>query len=121
MRNTISSILVSVLLLALLFSPTVSDGQQNSTIDEAHTKWIFDVMRIIQTIKPGMNRGDLKRVFGDEGGLSTRKQRKYVYKSCPYIKVDVTFAPVDQDPSTEQAGDKIVSISHPYLEYVIMD
>ena len=74
-----------------------------------------------QTIKPGMTRADLKAVFVEEGGVSTRAQRKYVYKGCPYIKVDVTFDPVDDDKFVESAQDKIVSISRPYLEYSITD
>ncbi len=94
---------------------------QSSVIDQEHTKWIDKVMRTIQTIKPGMVRGDLKKMFAEEGGLSARRQRKYVYKTCPYIKVDVEFAPSDNDMSTEKPEDKIVSISRPYLEYSIMD
>jgi hypothetical protein len=110
-----------IALFVLVLGMSFGYSQQPSAIDEEHTKWIGEVMRSIETIKPGMTRGDLKNVFVEEGGLSTRAQRKYVYKTCPYIKVDVTFAPADDDKLTEKPEDKIVSISHAYLEYPVMD
>ena len=95
--------------------------QQLSVIDEEHTKWVDHVLRDIQTLKPGMTRGDLARMFVEEGGISTRAHRKYVYRTCPYIKVDIEFSPSDRDPWKENPEDKIVNISRPYLEYSIMD
>jgi hypothetical protein len=73
-----------------------------------------------------MTRKDLFSVFSEEGGLSTRTQRRYVYKHCPYVKVDVEFSAVNdvdenQDGLTEKPEDRIVKISRPYLEYSIMD
>jgi hypothetical protein len=112
-------IFVGISLLVLWMS--VSHAQQVSAIDEEHTKWIDEVMRTIHTIKPGMTRGDLEKVFVHEGGLSTRSHQKYVYKGCPYIKVDVDLAPSDEDRWTEKPEDKVVGISRPYLEYTISD
>jgi hypothetical protein len=59
----------------------------------------------------------------EEGGLSTRKQRTYVLKQCPYIKVDVEFSPVanEKDLLEEMLEDKITKISRPYLQYSITD
>ena len=58
-----------------------------------------------------------------EGGLSTRTQRTYVLKGCPYIKVDVKFQPVgnERDGFTQDLNDKIQEISKPYLDCSIMD
>jgi len=80
-------------------------------------------MEAVDAIKPGMTRGDLLTVFTEEGGISTRVHRTYVYRSCPYIKVDVDFAPVTNpnDWLTEMSDDKILKISRPYLQYRIMD
>jgi len=120
--------LIAVLLLTAAGVPaqeTVIDARNRGPIDQEHTKWIDSVMRSFATIKPGMTRRDLFSVFTEEGGLSTRTQRRYVYKHCPYIKVDVEFSHADIDASpdatTENPDDKIVKISRPYLEYSIMD
>jgi hypothetical protein len=121
MPSLVPRISVPILLTLVFLSSPFTYGQQPTHVDEDHTKWIAGVIQAVQTIKPGMTRGDLQRLFEEEGGLSSRKQRKYVYKRCPYIKVDVTFAPVDQDPYNEKAADKITRISQPYLEYTIMD
>jgi len=94
--------------------------QENPTqLDEEHTAWITDVLKSAQTIKVGMTRSDLMKVFTTEGGLSTTSQRKYVYRHCPYIKVDVKFTAAS--PSEELPTDKIVRVSRPYLEWSIMD
>ena len=117
-------------LLLLLATAIASSGQKSinpaqspSEIDLAHTKWIDSVMSSILTIKPGAARKDLLRVFKEEGGLSTRTQRTYVYKRCPYIKVDVRFAPVGAEDNglTEMPEDKVITISRPYLGYSVAD
>ena len=68
--------------------------------------------RWIATIKRGMTRSALLRVFTTEGGLSTRTRRTYVLKQCPTIKVDVEFS-----ISESESEDKITQISRPYLDY----
>lgn len=105
----------------LISGISVSHSQQPSSTDEEHGKWIASVIDAIDAIKPGMTREAMKEVLQEEGGLSTRTHRTYVYKQCPYIKVNVVFAPTDADPGTEKPEDKVVSISRPYLEYRIMD
>ena len=102
------------------------DAQSRALADQEHTKWIDHVMRSIATFKPGMARKELFSVLTEDGGLSTRTQGRYVYKHCPYIKVDVEFSPVDEigtgrDATSENPDDKIVKISRPYLEYSITD
>ena len=85
-------------------------------IDWEHTQWVSSVLAWIATIKPGMTRSDLLRVFTTEGGLSTRTHRTYVLKQCQTIKVDVEFS-----ISANEAEDKITHISKPYLDYGIYD
>ena len=91
----------------------------------AHTEWVSGVMRQIQTIKPGMTRADLLKVCTTEGGISNATQRRYVYKDCPYIKVDVRFrrakAADDADLLKELPTDRITEISRPFLEWGILD
>jgi hypothetical protein len=121
----ITSILLLLLLTAVVSSAqkSINVPQPSSEIDLEHTKWIDSVMRSILTLKPGATRKDVLRIFTEEGGLSTRTQRTYVYKGCPYIKVDVRFTPVgDKDNGfTEMPEDKIITISRPYLQYGVMD
>lgn len=85
-------------------------------IDWGHAQWVNNVLAWTATIKPGMTRSDLLRVFTTEGGLSTRTRRTYVLKQCPTIKVDVEFS-----ISGNEGDDKITQISKPYLEYGICD
>jgi hypothetical protein len=92
-------------------------------IDMEHWQWVASVLRSTSDIKPGMTRKDLLRVYTTEGGLSTRRQRTYVLKGCPGIKVDVEFVPVGnaQNAPNESPHDKILKLSKPYLDFSRVD
>jgi len=110
-----------LLLLAfvLIASSLVVAQSQNA---ESHTEWITRSLKEIQTVKVGMSRAELLKVFTEEGGLSTRLQRRYVYRDCPYIKVDVEFEPVEAIADRDELPtDKIRRISKPFLEWSILD
>ncbi len=82
---------------------------------------LADILKRCATIKPGMTRAELAKVFSTEGGLSTNKHRTYVFSSLPYIKVDVDFTLSNPEQTDEQPTDKIEKISKPYLEWRIGD
>lgn len=98
-------------------------GNKLTGAELSHTEWLARAQREMATIKPGMTRADLLNVFQEEGGLSTRTQRRYVYRGSLYIKVDVTFeaVAVPGDKRTEAPTDKIIKISRPFLEWSISD
>ena len=109
--------------LVLLLTTLSMMSAQEANVDSEHTRWIASVIDSIHTIKPGMTRADVLRVFTTEGGLSNRRHRTYVHKECPYIKVTVEFKPVD-DPNNllaEIPTDRLVSISVPFLQYSVGD
>jgi hypothetical protein len=111
------------LILAAMAICQSEQEQGQSGVDQEHTQWIANALRSIQTIKAGMTRSDLMKVFTTEGGLefrnATTSQRTYVYRKCPYIKVDVkmTITKIDEDLPT----DKIMEISRPYLQWTVAD
>jgi hypothetical protein len=109
------------------FQTMPRQGQQPSSPN--HAAWVSLVLRKMQTIKPGMTRTDLLKVFTTEGGLSTGLHRTFVSQDCPYFKVDVDFQAVgrasrDVDGRVtlvEGSQDIIVKISRPYFEFSIVD
>jgi hypothetical protein len=94
-----------------------------------HTAWVSAALQRMETIRPGMTRQDLLRVFTTEGGISTALWRIYVSRDCPYFTAEVTFrraAPREADAAPtgflqELDTDVIVTISRPYLQFSIMD
>jgi len=106
------------LAIALLFSSPV-----HADPNPDFNKYIEKVIARASSIKPRQTRKDLMLVFTVEGGLSSPVQRRYVYKDCPYIKVDVEFRPVKGtgDKLQESPEDPIVSISKPFLELPVTD
>src|SRR5215469_1872651 len=117
MKKLAATAFFCMLLAAVLF-PQSWRNPRTSDFDEEHTKWIASALRSIEAIKVGMTRSELLKVFTTEGGLefrnATTSRRTYVYRLCPYIKVDVTLA--ISDPNQDLPTDKINQISRPYLE-----
>jgi hypothetical protein len=101
----------------------------HAATSQQHVAWVADAMKEMQTVKVGMTRKDLLRVFVTEGGLSTGLRRTYAYRNCPYFKVDVQFTPIGR-PARDKEGrvtleespsDQIAAISRPYLDWAVMD
>jgi hypothetical protein len=115
-----------ILCLALVLSGVLfacSSVSAQSTTNNDLTKQISAILIECQKIKPGMTRAELLKVFTTEGGLSTATHRTFVYRDCPYIKVDVDFTPSDpkQKMIEERPTDTISKISKPYLDWTIAD
>lgn len=113
------SVFLCILFLGAIAQSESQERIAQPQVDSEHTQWIAGALKAIQTIKVGMTRRDLMKLFTVEGGLSTTSQRTYVYQQCPYIKVDVKFAASSREE--ERLSDKIIAISHPYLAWSIMD
>jgi hypothetical protein len=126
-----------LLVIVILLSATVGGSgsvrtarpETQGSSREDHIDWVAASLKRMQAVKVGMTRDDLLKVFGTEGGLSTRSRRTFVSRDCPYFKVDVEFRAVAR-PGLDRDGratldegrqDVIVMISKPYLQFSIMD
>jgi hypothetical protein len=89
--------LVIATVIGVLAQEVELDARPALQTDREHTQWIQQVMRSMSIIKPGLKRKDLLQILTEDGG-STRSQGRYVYKHCPYIKVDVQFSSVNEGP-----------------------
>jgi hypothetical protein len=99
----------------------VAQSAAQSQLAQTHNEWIVQSLKEMETIKVGMTRADLLKVFREEGGLSTRTERQYVYRECPYIKVTVNFETTGPAKFPEDARDKIVKISQPFIQWSVVD
>jgi hypothetical protein len=119
-----TTILVSVIGLSGIGAKRSVENYQEA---EDQTAWVSRSLKQMQTVKVGMTRADLLKVFTTEGGLSTRLWRTYVYKQCPYFKVDVEFRAVGTRDKRGRVGidesddDVITKISKPYLAWTVAD
>jgi hypothetical protein len=113
-----------VLLLAMVSAGSAFSAESPNDAgktDEALTKKVAEAITELSKVKAGMTRKELLKIVTTEGGLSTRTHRQYVYKKCPYIKIDVEFEAVGEAMDGESSADKIVKVSKPYLEFTIGD
>jgi hypothetical protein len=120
---------LTLVLSGVLFGCSTATKSFESTnlagndVDRNLTKQISAILTGCQKIKPGMTRAELLKVFTTEGGISSATHRTFVYRGCPYIKVDVDFTLSDPKQKTveERPTDTIHKISKPYLEWSIND
>ena len=125
------AMIVMFMSIAIVGSGSARAARQTSqrASRQDHINWVSDVLKRMQTIKVGMTRADLLKVFTTEGGISGRLRRTFVSQDCPYFKVDVEFSAAGQPGRNREAGvtpvednqDIIVKISTPYLQFSIMD
>ena len=128
MKNISRAVFGAALIVGL--AAAVSSGiSSQQTEKEGHVAWVLQSLERMRTVKPGMTRADLLKVFTTEGGLSTRLWRTYVSREGPFFKVDVEFTPagrVDRDRagrflSGEDDRDLIKAISRPYIALMVAD
>jgi hypothetical protein len=111
---------------ASAFASSVDETRQASS---DHIGWVAESLERMLTIKPGMSRDQLLRVFSTEGGLFTVLQRTFVSRNCPYFKVDVTFhranglnTNTSRDEMVQERDDDVIaSVSRPYLQFSVVD
>lgn len=100
----------AAMLIGFLAFVTITLGQNQVPSppkgDWEHTLWIDGTLAAIESIEVGMSHKELDRLFKPEGGFHGREDYVYIYKECPYIKVNVQFT----------NDGKLSRISRPYLE-----
>ena len=116
-----SALLWIACLLIFSAAATYSPGQVATS--QSPDQWLQDKYREATSIKAGMSREDLLKVFMEDGGLNTIPATRYVLRSCHMIKVDVAFD-TEYGQAYKEKPDrelKIKQISKPYLENMFID
>ncbi|HSA92808.1 MAG TPA: hypothetical protein VLE48_07340 [Terriglobales bacterium] len=118
MNNTKRLALLVCLVFLVLWRATA----QSQDSQEQPCRLIAQALEAAKKLKPGMLRADIEKDFQLDGGVSFRTQGRYLFRKCPYIKIDVNF---DLEGATEtpilSPKDRIASVSRPYLEYPFAD
>jgi len=104
-------------------SMSTNSLDEDRKLEEERGKWLAKVMGQIAAIKPGKHRADLAELFRGDGGITVGRERRFVFKECPLIKIDVRFKPSGEGQQwlQEDPDDVIESVSKPYLEYPFAD
>jgi len=125
--------LTAIVLFSAFTVCVTGSGRSVSSLGQSpclqHEVWVGHALERMETVKAGMTRDDLLKVFTTEGGISTGLQRTYVSRDCAYFKVDAEFQAVgrpDRDSNgrvtlQEDARDIIIKISRPYLQFSVTD
>jgi hypothetical protein len=122
-------ILLSVVTMSVSSAFRRAQPVTQAPCTQDHEAWVTRALEKMETIKPGMTRGELLAVFQPQGGLSPALHRTFISRDCIYFKVDVDFDAVGR-PSRDENGrttsvednrDIIVQISRPYIQFAITD
>jgi len=109
---------MKVCILALCCAVTASlMASSGRCTSQELSQWIGSSLTHIEKIHVGMTRADVETLFISDGGISTRYRQTYVFRDCPYIKIDVEFAPSEEagPPAQPSSRDRITVVSRPYL------
>jgi hypothetical protein len=128
-RRLLVLVLISIASVSASSSIRFSHSAKQTPCSQDHQAWVTHALENMETVKPGMRREELLKVFTTEGGLSTGLNRRFVSRECPYFKVDVEFKAAgrsDRDTGgrvtlEEGPRDIIVKISQPYLQFSTTD
>jgi hypothetical protein len=130
-RRLFLLLLLSVIVIGGSASVRPTKSANPEPCAQDHEVWLAHLMEKMETIKPGMTRWDVLKVFRAEGGLPaptptpTGLQRsRFVSQDCPYFKIDVEFKPAGPNLGynlsrflTEDNRDVIVKVSKPYVQF----
>ena|ERR1051326_855618 len=114
---------VGIIFLAGLLTIVGAQNFLRAQNDEnkAHQQWLEERYKEAASIKPGMTRADLRRLFSEDGGFHSTSEWPYVLKSCSLIKISVKFDKYDFSNRRLDDQVRIVEVSKPYLEPMFLD
>ena len=128
-RRLFMPLLLSIIVIggSASFRPTQSASPQPCAQD--HEVWLTQLTAKMETIKPGMTRWDVLKIFRTDGGPPIRKdgrlptllRQTFVSQDSPYMKIDVEFEPFTRVNGLrgfllEDNRDVIVKVSKPYVQ-----
>jgi len=81
----------------------------------------IEVLSAVANLKPGMTREQIEKEFQPDDTFGSGPIKRYVYKKCAYIKIDIDFDLVDANAVKDNPEDRVVKISKPYIEQQFVD
>src|ERR1700730_16076121 len=129
MRRLFMPLLLSMVVIggSASLRPTQSASPQPCAQDRE--VWLTHLTEKMETIKPGMTRWDVLKVFRTDGppirkdvGLPTLLRQTFVSQDSPYFKIDVEFEPFFRAYGSlgllpADNRDVIVKVSKPYVQF----
>lgn len=70
-RRFLVLVLLSIVAISASSSVRLTRSASQEPCSQDHEAWVTHTLEKMETIKPGMTRGELLKVFTTEGGLST--------------------------------------------------
>src|SRR5258708_2470410 len=77
-RRLVALVLLSTLAVSASTSVRLTPSASQEPCSQNHEAWVSQTLKKIETIRPGMTRGELLKVFTTEGGLSTGLHRTFI-------------------------------------------
>jgi hypothetical protein len=109
---------VGVLLLGLVSAARGLRQESANQNESAESKMVQGALEAADAVKVGMTRREVAEHWSEDGGLQFRRETRYVYEKCAYIRVDVKFKLAEPTGAVEVSPDDTVSeVSRPYLAY----
>jgi hypothetical protein len=113
---------ILALLSGALIWPVPSQVGQAARMRPQGCAIILEAIDAANSLKPGVPRSEVEVKFELDGGISFPQRGTYVYRKCPYLKLDVDFAADDiMRRPTPSPTDTVVKMSRLYVAYPVAD
>jgi hypothetical protein len=122
-----SALLVPIVLCALVLFGQTNKPSANPSEQCADCSLVGEALKAAEELKVGITRGQIEKVFKEDGGMQFPQTAIYTYRKCGYIKIRVDFDPTKVDIEYAKKHfafspkDVVVNISRPYVEYPVKD
>jgi hypothetical protein len=126
-RRLFVLLLVSIIVVAGSASFRPAQSASSDPCKQDHATWLTQVVEKMETIKPGMTRWDVLKVFRTEEGVPIFRtegvpfpgfRETFVSQDCPYFKIDIEFKMFAMGGGVPLRNDDIiVKVSKPYVQF----
>ena len=108
---------------AVLFGATAITDNRTTNLgpDQDTCLMLSSALSDYQKIKTGDTRREVAKYFVPDGGIQFAVKTRYVYSKCSYLHIDVEFELAKPGEVSSEPADKVISISHLYVEYSAKD
>ncbi len=120
MKNTfLASLAVFVTLSQIVTAPFARDIDWKD-VSKEHNAWVEKCLKDFESIKIGMTRKEIDKVFPLAGGIQSASPGRYIHPTCPYFHIDIEFDfkrdKANQGRAITSDDDQVISVSKPYIE-----
>ncbi len=121
-KITLGMIILIFIISSIIVGSYAATKSDQRKLNEERIAWVRKCLQDFKSIKPGITRGEIEKTFRMDGGLiASPFSVRFLHPSCSYFKIDVRFVINKSNIDGWAKGDRVESVSKPYIERPFYD